>query len=93
MFEALTNVARHADARNIYAKLDLIDEWVTLRVTDDGRGIPAGKIKDSESLGLLGMHERASAWGGRLTIEGSPGRGTTVAIQLKTESHDSTHRS
>jgi len=91
--ETLTNVARHADARNIYAKLDLIDEWVTLRVTDDGRGIPAGKIKDSESLGLLGMHERASAWGGRLTIEGSPGRGTTVAIQLKTESHDSTHRS
>lgn len=90
--ETLTNVARHADARNIYATLNQAGEWVTLKVTDDGKGIPPEKITDASSFGLLGMRERALAWGGRLTIDGGPGQGTTVAIRLKTATHDPIHK-
>ena len=53
----------------------------TLTVKDNGRGITKAELSSIESIGLLGMTERARMLGGRLTIKGLPGRGTTVTVQ------------
>jgi len=59
--EALTNVARHAGATHVSIVL-MIDEdsFLALEVCDNGRGITEEEIRRSDSLGLLGMHERAA---------------------------------
>lgn len=77
--EALTNVARHADARSVTVRLVPDGGEVVLTVQDDGRGLaqPPGL-----TLGFLGMQERARATGGRVSVEGAPGRGTTVTARI-----------
>ena len=81
--EALTNVARHAQAKMIRASLTRQGEQLVLVVQDDGKGITEKETEDSRtSLGLLGMKERAEACGGELQIWGDPGRGTTVAVTI-----------
>ena len=79
--EALTNVARHAEADTVTITLALADDGVRLTVADDGRGIEGPKGRGEigrQSLGLLGMRERACALGGTLDVRGAPGRGTVV---------------
>lgn len=82
--EALTNACRHADAKSITVDLREADEAIELMVADDGRGIcatPPGRRKP-RSLGLLGMHERATMVGGRLSVTSEPGRGTVVSLRI-----------
>jgi signal transduction histidine kinase len=55
---------------------------IVLAVRDNGRGITAGELAASSSLGLLGMRERAQLLGGTLEIRGSPGRGTVAKLLL-----------
>ena len=80
--EALTNVARHAQATATTVTLEGRDGAVRLVVADNGRGIPAHKVADRQSLGVLGMRERVSQCGGELSIQGEPGKGTVVTVQL-----------
>ncbi len=80
--ESLTNVARHADATKVEIALARQDAQITLSVQDNGRAIPAAKLEDPHSAGLLGMRERASLLGGECHISGSPGRGTRVEARL-----------
>ena len=75
--EALTNVARHAGAGSVAVTLGLRPDAVELAVADDGRGFDADAA-GRQSLGLLGMRERARALGGALSVRGRPGEGTTV---------------
>ncbi|MDT7856384.1 PAS domain S-box protein [Rubrivirga sp. S365] len=81
--EALTNVARHADARSVDVTLDVTlgGGAVRLTVADDGRGFD-GNAVGRRTLGLLGMRERAGALGGTLDVRGVPGRGTVVECTL-----------
>jgi PAS domain S-box-containing protein len=72
--EALTNVARHADAQHVKVTLGLEGVDVKLAVEDDGRGISNEEITAPGSLGLLGMRERMEMLGGQFTIAGQPGR-------------------
>ncbi len=75
--EALTNVARHAEAENVAVTLRLDPDVVRLVVADDGqgfRGLPTGR----RPLGLLGMRERARALGGTVEVRSEPGQGTVV---------------
>src|ERR1044071_3667779 len=74
--ESLTNVARHAGARHVAIKLTQTLRWITLEVSDDGVGIPPERLEGTESLGLVGMRERALACGGEIRITGQPGLGT-----------------
>jgi PAS domain S-box-containing protein len=83
--EALTNVVRHARAKEIRVHLDILDRELLLEIHDDGQGILPEKVTDTRSLGLLGMRERAGAVGGTLRIVGLPGEGTTVTLQLPCE--------
>jgi PAS domain S-box-containing protein len=80
--EALMNVARHALAQHVNVELDVIDASARLIVRDDGKGLAEGEVSAPGSLGLLGMRERAEMLGGKLTIEGSPGRGTVVCASV-----------
>jgi signal transduction histidine kinase len=77
--EALTNVVRHAQAGEVCVCLDVSAGQVLLEIKDDGIGIAPAQVHDPRSFGLLGMRERLHPWGGRLTIAGGPGQGTTVA--------------
>jgi PAS domain S-box-containing protein len=80
--EALTNTARHAQATAVTIKLESKNESLQLVVADNGVGIPDRKVSDGRSLGLLGMKERAALFGGEVTIQGHPGKGTTVVACL-----------
>jgi PAS domain S-box-containing protein len=79
--EALTNVARHADARRAFVTLEIRRDEVVLTVADDGKGIEAAALVRPTSLGLVGMRERALAIAGTVAIAGEPGRGTTLTVK------------
>lgn len=80
--EILTNVVRHAQASTIQIHLGISANWLVLEVADNGLGIPASALAHTNSLGLLGMRERATQWGGDLSIQGTAGKGTTVTVRL-----------
>jgi len=80
--EALTNVVRHAGAERVVVRLSAENDEVVLAIADDGRGITADDPARPSSFGLLGMRERMAALGGRLTVEGSAGAGTTVTARV-----------
>jgi PAS domain S-box-containing protein len=91
--ETLTNVARHAAATVVHARVALEDDAVVLTVADDGRGITPDEARGrTGSLGVLGMRERAEAWGGGVAIEGLSGRGTTVTVRLPAGAGAPAHR-
>ncbi len=80
--EALTNVARHANATKVEAKLEQRGEFFDLQIQDNGRGIRPDEIADSKSLGLLGIFERAKLLGGTARINGSHRSGTRLEIKI-----------
>jgi signal transduction histidine kinase len=77
--EALTNVARHAEATEVSVRLRTEDDVFTLRVTDNGRGLRPDPNR--RSLGLLGMRERARQLGGSVAVENAPASGVTVLLK------------
>ncbi len=80
--EALTNVARHAHAGAVRISMRVRRTVMTLTIRDNGRGITKAELASVESIGLLGMSERARLLGGRVTITGLAGRGTTVTVTV-----------
>lgn len=80
--EALTNVLRHAQASAVDVHMRADDGRVIVEVTDDGRGMSVETRAKPRSLGILGMRERAAAFGGRVDLLPGPGRGTTVRLTL-----------
>jgi two-component system NarL family sensor kinase len=77
--EAISNALRHAHADEVVVTLAASDGVLHAEVRDDGRGFDA-KTRQRESLGLVSMEERALAVGGKLRVDSSPGRGTTVVL-------------
>lgn len=80
--EALTNVARHANASRIELRLRQRPDELLLEIRDDGRGITAEEVSDPHSLGLIGIRERADLAGGTVHFEGVAGRGTIVSVRI-----------
>jgi signal transduction histidine kinase len=80
--EAMTNVVRHAHAGAVRIGVRERGRMLTLTIRDNGRGITKSELSSVESIGLLGMSERARLLGGRVTITGAPGRGTTVTVTV-----------
>jgi PAS domain S-box-containing protein len=80
--ESLTNVARHAHASQVEARLELDVQHLVFQVHDNGRGFDPEEAKARRSLGLVGMQERAFLLNGDLKIEGVPGAGTTMTLRI-----------
>lgn len=78
--ESLTNVARHAEASRIETTLSVNEQGLKLVVTDDGVGIDPSVIEDPQSLGLIGMLERAASVGGLVVFTPSSEKGTSVTF-------------
>jgi signal transduction histidine kinase len=79
--ESLTNVVKHAKARNVSVLLTLKDSAVKAVIEDDGRGFDPAE-RTGEGFGLVGMSERLALLGGRLEIESSEDAGTTIAAEV-----------
>jgi PAS domain S-box-containing protein len=80
--EALTNVTRHARATRVDVTVRHRAGRVLIGVEDNGIGILPKSLSGSESLGMVGMRERAVACGGTLLVNGEPGRGTSIVVQI-----------
>ena len=80
--EALNNAAKYSGARHVEVLLERRSDAVILVVEDDGVGFDADGSTRDRSFGLVGMQERAALVGGRLEIESSPGKGTTVLVRI-----------
>ena len=78
--ELLTNVARHARATRVEVAMRVEAGRLVLEVHDNGKGIAEAELSGAKSLGLLGMRERATAFGG--TVEFAGGKGTRVTVVL-----------
>jgi PAS domain S-box-containing protein len=80
--EALTNILRHAQASQVGVAVREEDGALVLTVADNGRGITQSEIFSRDSLGMLGMRERAHLIGGSVDIVGVPGTGTTLHLRV-----------
>ena len=85
--EAVTNAVRHSQATTITARLTMRGhEYLMLNVRDNGVGMSEEPGRGDQSLGLMGMRERARALGGDVRITSRPGQGTLVAMMLPVRS-------
>ena len=80
--ESLTNVARHAHATRVKARLEKGNDRLIFQVFDNGIGFDPAETKERKSLGLVGMQERALLLNGHLKVEGRPGAGTTLTLTI-----------
>ncbi len=80
--EAITNVARHAAATAIEVELKTQPDGLVLEVRDNGKGIPPAIAVSAETLGLIGMRERARAVGGTVTFAPRAEGGTVVRLEI-----------
>ncbi|OLB62971.1 MAG: hypothetical protein AUH94_04155 [Ktedonobacter sp. 13_2_20CM_2_54_8] len=78
--ESLTNIARHANAYHVTMTLKQQQDYIYLRICDDGCGYDLAKHQTG--TGIVGMRERANALGGTMKIFSQPGKGTTVEAIL-----------
>lgn len=77
--EAVTNMLRHAQAKNLLVRIQRRPEGLALHICDDGNGFtPADNPGQQGQRGMAGMHERAILLGGQLTVESEAGQGTHI---------------
>jgi PAS domain S-box-containing protein len=92
--EALTNVIKHAHANHASVVVSHRRGTLTVIVEDDGTGFQPDRVAEyggpGERLGLLDIRERAEALGGRVDIESTPGKSTTVRVLIPTEAVEGT---
>ncbi|HEV3082549.1 MAG TPA: ATP-binding protein [Gemmataceae bacterium] len=79
--EALTNVAKHAGAREVFVGLHVDAQAAALTVRDEGSGFDLAGV-DGKRLGILGMRERAELLRGTFVVRSTPGKGTSVEVNL-----------
>lgn len=79
--EAITNLSKHAKAKNVWVTLGMKDGQVEVSVRDDGVGFDT-EIKPMSAYGLVGMRFRVEAAGGKLAVISAPGHGTLVQVRL-----------
>jgi len=80
--EALTNIARHAHATRVRVDLRTERNGILVRISDNGIGLPPGKIMEPDACGIQGMRERARTFGGDVKFEQTEGGGTSVLLKF-----------
>ncbi len=86
--EALTNVLRHAEATRVDIKINRENGYLALSISDNGKGITDSEKSEQQSLGILGMRERAHLIGGEIDIKGVEGKGTVVNVRVPSSDQD-----
>lgn len=90
--EALTNILRHARAKQVEISLQQrLGEFI-LSISDDGQGMRDSETSGSRSLGLIGMRERAHLIGGKIDIKGNEGCGTNVILRIPMPASNGEHQ-
>jgi signal transduction histidine kinase len=79
--EALTNISKHAHASRVSIDLSLGRNFVSLEVSDNGRGLDTADLAKARSFGIRGLHERALTVGGWVDMSSGP-RGTTLILSV-----------
>ena len=79
--EALTNVAKHAQATRVHIDLTLASDVLSLEISDNGRGLAEADLAKARSFGIRGLHERASTVGGWVELT-STAQGTTLILSI-----------
>jgi PAS domain S-box-containing protein len=85
--EALTNIARHAQASSVTMNLFRLNGDLLVTIRDDGRGIRPEDMEKAESLGLIGMRERVWAMNGEISVSADEPPGTRIDIVLPVQDH------
>ena len=83
--EALTNVARHAQASRVEIRIEKLPAGICMKIKDDGKSFHVDRVlhgNGSRRLGLLGMRERLEMVGGHFAVESAAGQGTTITAHL-----------
>jgi len=80
--ESLTNIVRHAAAERVEIQFELSPGKLAISIRDDGCGMIPEQTHQPQSYGILGMQERAKQLGGELSVNGTPGHGTTIRLSL-----------
>lgn len=80
--ESLTNILRHAHAKNVWITMELGAEQLSLSIEDDGVGFADAVSTRGPSFGLLGMRERAGALQGHAEISSMPGKGVHIHVTV-----------
>lgn len=80
--EALTNIARHAQATLVETSITKKDGYVCLLIKDNGIGFDMEEVKNKNSLGLIGMRERALLFQGELDIKSEKRKGTVIILKV-----------
>lgn len=84
--ESLSNARRHGGCKDVRVRLFRSDGAVVVEVSDGGGGFRMSEVAEG-GLGLVGMQERATMIGGRLTIDSAPGEGTRIRVTVPIEEH------
>ena len=84
--EALNNIAKHAQASRVLVRLERKEKEVAISIEDDGKGFDVNEVLAPDDLkggiGILGMRERVSTLGGRLSIQSRKGSGTSISAEI-----------
>ena len=80
--EAVTNAVRHSQASRLFAFLNQKNDYLILKIRDNGIGMNLSKIEQSDKFGIIGMQERAVALKGILSITSAPGKGTILILKI-----------
>jgi len=87
--EAMTNIAKHSGAKNVWLNITRANKHFTLTVRDDGHGFNVNAVQsnpdDRIGIGLFGMKERATLVGGEFSIQSAPHKGTRISVQIPAE--------
>jgi len=89
--EGLSNVARHAQATQVWLGIAGEDKRINVQIRDNGRGFNANDTVATGHYGLLGLRERARLANGELTIASEPGSGTTLSMTLPAQPENGEH--
>ncbi len=80
--EALSNVVKHARAKRVVVNLNFETDRAALEIRDDGAGFDLERARQKNTMGLRSIAERAQKINGVLTVEGKPGQGTLVRVEV-----------
>lgn len=88
--EAITNIARHSNAKGVNIEITANSRGVlVMMIKDNGNGLPENYLKKEHSLGILSMQERASSIGGNFYIKSEHGKGTEVLLKVPLKNENS----